>query len=86
MNKKSFVYQGRTYASLVEFQRANECGRKLACKAMKGEDISKQLQMLRSNEMNKTAIEDKKRAVSWEFYEKAYKVQMLAKRALRGMR
>lgn len=81
--KKSFVYEGRTYASLVEFQRANECGRKLARKAMKGEDISKQLQMLRSNDMNKTA---KGKAVSWEFYEKAHKVQMLAKRALRGMR
>ena len=69
-NQKAFVYQGRNYASIVEFQQVNQCGYKLAKRAMKGEDITSVL------------LGVKHYAISPEFLAKMEQAQALAKRAL----
>lgn len=71
-NKQGFTYQGREYESLTEFQKVHECGRKLAERARRGDDITASL-------AKKTA-----KSVHSSFLEKASKAQELANRALKG--
>ena len=69
-NQKGFAYQGRNYASIVEFQQVNQCGYKLAKRAMRGEDITPAL------------LRFQHYAISREFLAKMEQAQALAKRAL----
>ena len=71
-NKQGFTYQGREYESLTEFQKVHGCGRKLAERARRGDDITASL-------AKKTA-----KSVHSSFLEKASKAQELANRALKG--
>lgn len=71
-NKQGFTYQGREYESLTEFQKVHGCGRKLANRARRGDDITASL-------AKKTA-----ESVHSSFLKKASKAQELANRALKG--